>query len=73
MCGSDKQRVIDFIYELVELKNDLISQCIAELGFSSVLLLMMEKYYSNSVLHLKIYNLFAEAIHSNIDYMTNAV
>ena len=71
--GADRLKVVDFLYILVQLKNDLLSQSIDELEIPKALLSLMGEYFMNSILHGKIFNIFAESINSGIDYLIDTV
>ncbi len=71
--GAERLCVVDFVCTLVQQKNDLLSQRVDELEVPRLLLDLMQTYYMNSMLHAKIFGIFSEAMHSNIDYLVCSV
>lgn len=60
--GLDRLKIIEWLNSLLSLKDDTICNRIGELEFPKLLLNLMKQYDMNSFLHLKIYNVFVEAI-----------
>jgi len=71
--GLDRLKVIEWLQSLLSLKDDNICKRIDELEFPKLLLNIMKAYDMNSFLHLKIYNLFVEAIKMEMSTYLEAV
>ena len=71
--GNDRLKVIDFLQILMQTKNDIFCQKFDELEMPSVLMTLLKEYYMNSLLHVKIYNIFSDSVHSSIDFLIDMV
>lgn len=65
--GFDRFKVVEWLYALVQLHDDEVCKKIGELEFPQYLLQMMLSYEMNSFLHLKVFNIFEEAIKSGLE------
>jgi len=72
-CGADKLAIIDWLYHVLKLKDPTFCKRVAELGVPTLLLSLLKKYYVNSGLHLKVFNIFNESIGSGLDHCFDAV
>jgi len=71
--GLDRLKIIEWLCSLLSLKDDNIWKKIGELEFPKLLLNIMKTYDMNSLLHLKIFNFFAEAIKSEVPLLLDTV
>jgi len=71
--GHERLKVVEFLLTLMQTRNDIFCQKFDELEIPVVLLNLMGIYYMNSLLHVKIFNIFNDSIHSNIDFLIDMV
>lgn len=71
--GLDRLKVIEWLHSLISLKEDTICNKIAELEFPKLLLDIIKAYDMNSFLHLKIFNVFSEALQIEIPLFVETV
>jgi hypothetical protein len=60
--GLDRLKIIEWLHSLILLKEEGICKKIGELEFPKLLLNQMKAYDMNSFLHLKVFNVFSEAL-----------
>jgi hypothetical protein len=71
--GLDRLKVIEWIHSLITLKEDSICNKIAELELPKLFLDLIKAYDMNSFLHLKIFNVFSEALQNEIALFVETV
>jgi len=65
--GLDRLKIVEWILSLIPLDEETIVNKLLELNMGGVLLLLMKKYYMNTVLHQRVYKIFEEALKSNVE------
>jgi hypothetical protein len=71
--GFDRLKVVEWLHALIQLRDPAICKKIVELEFPQLLLKMMTIHDMNSFLHLRIFNVFNEAITGAADDYVRAV
>jgi hypothetical protein len=71
--GLHKLKIIEWIHSLIYLKEDRICQKFQEIDLAKSLLALMKKYEMNSLLHLRIFNVFNEAVTVDSDLWADTV
>ena len=71
--GFDRLKVVEWLHTLIQLKEPAILKKITEVEFPQLLLNLMDIYDMNSFLHVKIYNIFHDAITSGIEDFAKSV
>ena len=71
--GLDKLKVVEWLHSLILLKDEGVCARLSELGFPQQLLGLVPAYDMNSLLHLKIGNVFADALNSGNEHYIEAV
>jgi len=72
-CGIIKLVIVEFLQNLLKLKDLEINKKIEELNLIPVLLNLVKVYYMNTNLHLKIFNILKDGIQSGIDQIIETV
>lgn len=72
-AGNHRIKILEWMHSLIYLKDDRICQKFQEIQLPKVLLLLMKKYDMNSLLHLKCYNIFSEAVGLDTDLWAETV
>lgn len=60
--GLDRLKVVEWLQALLALKDETVGIRIGELEIPKTILGLIKKYDMNSILHLKIYKIFEEAL-----------
>lgn len=60
--GLHRLKIVEWIWSLLLLKDESICKKIAELEFPKLLLELIKENDMNSFLHIKVYNVFSDAI-----------
>eukprot|EP00826_Nyctotherus_ovalis_P039470 TRINITY_DN3800_c0_g1_i5.p1 TRINITY_DN3800_c0_g1~~TRINITY_DN3800_c0_g1_i5.p1 ORF type:complete len:403 (-),score=73.95 TRINITY_DN3800_c0_g1_i5:706-1914(-) len=63
--GANKLHIVEWMQALIAVKNEIVVKEVAKLGIGKLLLALVKTYYMNSILHLKVFNIFEDAIKSN--------
>lgn len=71
--GLDRLKIVEWICSLLSLKENTIANKLLELDMGSVLLSLIRKYDSNTMLHLKTFKIFEDALKINTDVYIKAV
>lgn len=71
--GPARLKIIEWLQSLIALKDEAIGNKLVKLSMGKLLLSLVRDYCMNSILHLMIFNVFEEAIKSNILCYLNAV
>jgi hypothetical protein len=71
--GLDRMKMLEWISALISLKEESVSVKLSEAEIPKLLLLLARKYDMNSILHLKISQIFTEAINVDVPSYTEAV
>lgn len=71
--GFDRLKVVEWLQALIQLHDPTICKKIVELEFPKFLIKMMTLHEMNSFLHLKVFNVFQEAITCGMSDLIRAV
>jgi hypothetical protein len=71
--GFDRLKVVEWLQALIQLRDLAICKKIVELEFPQLLIKMMALHDMNSFLHLRVFNVFNEALASSVDEYIRAV
>ena len=71
--GLDKLKIIEWLQSLILLKDEGVCARLGELELPSHLLGLMKAFEMNSLMHLKINNVFMEALNSGSEHYIDTV
>jgi len=71
--GLDRLKIIEWLQALILMRDEAVCAKLNELEIPKLMLSLIKKYDLNSVLHLKVYNIFCDAVNSNNDAYFEAV
>ena len=73
ICGQDKLIIIDWLQAILRLNDERLIKIIDKLEFPRFLLSLLDLHYMNSTIHHRIYDIFSNALISNLDSFIETV
>lgn len=71
--GENKLLVVEFILRLIKMKHPDIAKSFDEHKIPQILLSIMQTYYTHTILHLQIFEIFKESFKSEQEDMIKTV